>query len=87
MRVAAKINHVVNGHCNPGIDERHHKNAEEVEHCRHDDRGGRAHGARGNTGGNCVWRVRPAVHQDNAQRERYGHGEQGIAEHLGQEVA
>jgi len=86
MRVAAKVHHVVNGHGHLGVDERHHEHAEEVEHRRHNDGVGRAHGARGYAGCNGVGRIRPAVYHDHAKRERHGHGQHGIAEHLRKKV-
>ena len=67
MGIVAEIHHVVDGHCHSRGNQGHDQYAQKVEHRRHQNGGPGSHGPGGNTGGDGVGRVRPAVDKDNPQ--------------------
>ena len=80
--VAFEINHVLDGHGDFGIEERHDQNTEKIEDRRHNDRLVHTDTAGGNTGGNGVGGVGPSVYEDNAQCKEYRDQQYGMRTQL-----
>ncbi|MPN01757.1 hypothetical protein SDC9_148969 [bioreactor metagenome] len=77
-RIRPEVDHVVDRLRNSCVEQRHHKHTEEIEHRRHHDCRARAHRARRDTGCNRVWRIRPTVDENNAQRQRNGNHQRRV---------
>ena len=81
-RIVAEIYHVVDRKGDRAVNGCHYKNAEKIENCRHNDSLSHLYSSGGNTGGNSVWRIRPAIDQYNSQCQDSGHQQHWIANHL-----
>ena len=84
--VLTEVYHVGDGLGDLGAEQRHNVDTEEVEYGGHDDGGACRHTTGDDASGDGVGRVRPAVDQNDAQRQKDGYKEERICQHLADKI-
>ena len=80
--VAAEVHHVGDGGSDGGVDAGHDQHTEKVEPGAEQDGRTDPHAAGADAGSDGVGGVGPSVDEDDAQRERHGHQQNGVGGHL-----
>ena len=82
MGIPAEIYHIVNRLRYCSVKHRHKQDAKKIEYRRHQNCRLRRHGPCGNTGGDSIWRIGPAIDQNNPQSKGYRNCQRWIRSQL-----